>query len=89
MLYPSREYDARGVCGDKSKEGGWISVDREASSLSYVQSLVPFRWSTKDLSQPLFGDCEFPAPALCGVRGLVVEWNYVFHERLADVAFQH
>jgi hypothetical protein len=34
MVYPSREYDVRGVCGDKSKEGGWISVDREASSLS-------------------------------------------------------
>jgi len=37
--------------GDKSKEGGWISVDRKASLLSCLQSLVPFKWSAKDLSQ--------------------------------------
>ena len=42
--------------GDKSKEGGWISVDRKASLLSYLQSLVPCKWSAKDLSQLQFGD---------------------------------
>ena len=36
---------------DKSEEGGWISVDRKTSLLSYVQSLFPFEWSTEDLSQ--------------------------------------
>ena len=42
--------------GDKSKKGGWISVDHKASLLTYSQSLFPCKWSAKNVSQLQFGD---------------------------------
>ena len=36
--------------GDKSKEGEWVSGDRKASLLSYLQSLVPFK-NVKQMAQ--------------------------------------